>query len=478
MFKRFPVISRLIVAAIVLALLGLLIWGGWTLAYNQGWVSRAPTWDFASLLEPNPTDAPPERTIPEVTEPPAQQATNPPPADPTPEPTAVLTPEPTAVLTPQPTAVPTPEPTPVPTPTPAPQVVFAPTGKTASFTIDNQTVTLETFTYSGGWLKGSDPWFIAKNSNLAKEVPEAFGMPISGDEWAMRTTNWLKAAVSDPWTLTWFRFQMHLEDFKNMDEVNQYADKLANLPSGEYDKIANEALTKFFKKINGGRGEVDPNWELEVMLREPGEGKILELFGRKYSDSNNTPDLVVTFYAKGEETSFVSYKGAWKVAAAAAGVNANSYRARAYINLTEGGTWKWKTKGGGGTPPSEEPTPTPAPTPTKKPRPTKDPSQRPTVSDAPIGGGETDPQHSADPHTTDHVESTPTPSTPTATPEPTAEPTPVPTAVVRPTEVCQTEAPPPIREDQNTPPPSDPGHNVPTEKPTGTGDDTFDPNSV
>ena len=86
------------------------------------------------------------------------------------------------------------------------------------------------------------------------------------------------------------------------------------------------------------------------------------------------------------------------------------------------------------------------------------------------------PENSEDPHTTDHVESTPV--QPTPTPKPTPKPTAVPTAVVRPTEVCEVPAPTPIREDKNTPPPADDNHNVPSEKPDGVADDSFDPDSI
>ena len=449
MFKRFPVLATIIVAVLIC----LLIWGGWTLAYNQGWVAQAPSWDVLtgsapserSMLVPTPTAEP---TVLEQ-----KAAPTAPPADDHAAPPAE--------------------------PTKAPEAVYTLTGKTVSFTMKDadskeNKVTLETFTYKGGWQRGSDSWFIAKDGNLEKETPESFGTPISGDDWAKKTSNWLKRAVSDPWTLTWFRFQMHRESFSDMEKVNQYAKNLADLPTNEYDEIANATLSHFFKRVNNGRAEVDPNWGLEVMLREPGEGKgTLELFARTNSDGNHTPDLLVTFYAKGESTSFISYKKAWSVAAKAAGVSSNKFKPRAYVNLTEGGTWKWKVAGGGsgGNPPTDAPTSTPKP---DKDRPTKDPKQRPTP---PVGGGEVNPKNSEDPHTTNHTESTPAPKV-TEAPKPTATPTPVPTAVVRPTENCETVVPNPVREDKNTPPPSNGEHNVPTEKPGGVADDSFDPDSI
>ena len=468
-FDRFPVLSRLIVAILIIALIGLLAWGAWTLAYDQGWVSRAPTLDLVSLftedgegglaLEPAPTTEPAQAKV-QPTAAPEQ-------------PTVAPTEAPPKVV---PTAAPTASPTEAPKKPDA--AVYTFTGEKVSFTMKDadtkeQKVDLETFTYKGGWQRGTDSWFVAKDNNLTKETPESFGMPISGDEWATKITNWLKSAMGNPWSLTWLRFQTHMESFGSMEKTNQYAANLADLPSEEYDEIANATLKNFFKKISGGRGEVNPNWGLEVMLREPGKDKgTLELFARTNSDGNHTPDLLVTFYAKGESTSFVSYKGAWKIAAKAAGVNANSYKPRAYINLTEGGTWKWKpaSGGNGGTPPTDAPTSTPKP---DGGRPTKNPSQRPTP---PVGGGGTNPENSEDPHTKEHTESTPAPKV-TNTPKPTSAPTPVPTAVVRPTEACETGTTP-VREDTKPAPSSDSNHNVPTSKPEGEADDSFDPNSI
>lgn len=475
--NRFPMIGPLIIIVIIAVLLGFLVWGGWSLAYNQGWVSSAPTWDLESVStkseEPVQT-AEPIRAAPQSTESP----TAPPTVTATAQPAATATAAPPAETATAQPAAPTAAVSSTTRPTEAPTVPKADyilTGKTVSFTMKDQDgkeskVALETFTYKGGWQRGTDPWFIAKDGNLTKETPESFGMPISGDEWAAKVSNWLKAAVGDPWSLTWLRFQTHLESFSSMKETNQYAVNLTKLPAEKYDEIANATLDKFFKRINEGRAEVDPGWDLEVMLRESEKGT-LELFARKNTDENHTPDILVAFYSKGESTSFTSYKGAWKIATKAASVNANNYKARAYINLTEGGTWKWKSTGRGG----NGDTPTDAPTSTPRPdRPTKNPEERPKP---PIGGGGTDPENSTDPHTTDHIESTPTPKV-TEVPKPTDTPTPVPTAVVRPTEPCATAAPTPIREDKNTPPPADNNHNVPTDKPEGVADDSFDPDSI
>ena len=337
-------------------------------------------------------------------------------------------------------------------------------------------VAIEIFTYEGGWKKDNDQWFLADEKK--KEVPEAFAMAITGETWSSKITTWLKYAVSDPWSLTWFRFQMELEQFKDMNEANEYAQSVAELSSAKYDKLANETLTYFFEKLDAGSIEISKNWALEVMMRWQSNKKLPELFARRKGDTNHKPDLLVTFY-DGDGKNFVSNKKAFQVACRAAGANPSDYSSKAYVNFTEGGTWKWKigvkvNETPTPTPkPTPTPTPTPKPTPTPTPRPTKNPDDRPTPT---VGGGPVNPENSEDPHTTDHVESTPV--KPTPTPKPTPKPTPVPTAKVRPTENCEVPAPTPIREDKNTPPPADPGHNVPKEKPEGVADDSFDPDSI
>ena len=492
-FTRFPVISRLIVTVLVLGLIGLLIWGGWTLAYNQGWVSHAPTWDVASLVQTTepavvqPTQAPvavqPTAVPVQPTNPPAPTA---PPVTPTSEPTAPPV-APTAVITTAPTAVPT---TPL---TPTYTVTGTIKFKVVPLQGKKYSVEMQTFAYSGGPQLNYSPWYVTQLGGVAKEVPEAFGAPIPTDDVPTAITTWLHDVAVDPWQLTWLRFECYFEDFDSMDAVNARAEQLASMPAAEYDALANEVLAYFFTNLNDGTANVSRDWNLEVMMQNRDQVYIHPmLFARTYSDTNNVPDFMMYFCKKGQSDSFHSNRKAMEVAARAAGLDPSKVYPRVHINFTEHGTYKWKTKGGS-TP--EDPTPTPAPatptpvpatptpvpaTPTPvpatpTPRPTKDPSVRPTP---PTGGGGTDPQHSADPQTTTHVESTPAPAKPTATPKPTAAPTAVPTAVVRPTEVCPTAAPTPIREDQNTPPPSDPGHNVPTDKPAGEGDDSFDPDSI
>ena len=130
---------------------------------------------------------------------------------------------------------------------------------------------METYTYHGGWLTVCDPWYDAYRFNWEKEIHEAFGVPISGWTWSEKITNWTRAASSDAWTLTWWRFQMGLENFKDMDEVNEFVEELILWPAEDYDKLANDTLEFFFKKLNSGKIVISPYWGLEVMMREINE---------------------------------------------------------------------------------------------------------------------------------------------------------------------------------------------------------------
>ena len=452
------------------------------------------------------TTAPTGTTTPESTKA-ASKATAKPIATeaPTVKPTATVAPTQASTTTPKVTAAPV-------------KKFSASEGKTIEFELKEkgkkEKFVLETIIYKGGWVRDDDPWFVTAASG--KEVPEAFAKAISGKTWSAKIRKWLEDAVSDPWTMTWFRFQMGLEEFGTMDEVNARAESVRKMATEEYDELANETMTYFFKKLEGGTFEVSPNWNLEVMQRWQEDKKLPELFARPYRDTNNVPDVLATFFDK-DGKNFISNKKAFQVACKAAKVNPNDYSSRTYVDFDEGGTWKWRvgvktqetptptpiltptpeptpepTPTPTATPkptptatpkptptptvtpkPTPTPTPTPKPTPTPTPRPTKNPDERPTP---PVGGGPVNPENSEDPHTTDHVESTP--AQPTPTPKPTSKPTAVPTAVVRPTEVCEVPAPTPIREDKNTPPPADDNHNVPSEKPDGVADDSFDPDSI
>lgn len=344
-----------------------------------------------------------------------------------------------------------------------PLAEIIPLDETVSFTFKGEQMQFETFAYSGGWRLPSDPWYVAIFQELTKEVLEAFGMPISGEMMAELTQNWLKAAVSDGWTLTWLRFQMDLEDFADMAEVNNYVEELKLWSDEEYDELANDTLQYFFAKLNGGEIKDSTYWSLEVMLRAIDEQRNPELFARRYNDTNHTPDQLVTFFDK-DDNNFVSSNKALIVACRDAKVDRSDYLQTAWVNLFEGGTWKWKPRQKASveskapeteSPPSptEEPPTNPPPPPTDPPTnpptepPKKDPEERPKISDVPVGGGGTNPTNSEEPHTDTHAESTPAKVDP-VTPEPTPAPTPVPTAVrEHEPEDCGDGSPPLVEED-------------------------------
>ena len=541
-WKRFGV-GRWLIAILVVALVLALIWflsrnGN---LFTQQQKLNAPK-DWATTTEtatPTATLAPTATPTAQPTEIPTEAPTEVPTEEPTEAPTEESAEAPTEV----PTEVPTMEPTVVPTEEPAGEfvvvvtetreVTFTPTEEMVFFRVidgkNTTEVTLVKSRYAGGWMEDFDAWYRAEQLALVKEVPEAFGQGIPEEVWSARIDLWLEAACADPWTLTWFRFQMGLEDFKDMDEANSYARFLIKIEPEDYDEIANATLNHYYESIDGGSAKISPNWGLEVMMRWlDAEHTLPELFARKFGDINHKPDTLMTFYDRNGKN-FVSYKKAFEVACKNARVVSGEFRNEAYVNFDEGGTWKWKqgakpgqtptpTPGQTPTPtpeptpeptptptseptptpkptptptpvptptptpkptptPTPKPTPTPTPKPTPTPRPTKDPEQRPTVTDAPVGGGETNPQNSADPHTQEHTESTPAPPNP-PTPAPTAVPTAVPTAEVRPTEVCEVPVATPIREDTQDPPAGDDDHNVPETETEGEADDSFDPDAI
>ena len=469
-------------------------------------------------------------------------------------------------VTPEPTEAPTEVPSQAPTEPPAREPKVVPTeepeeefeeeelhgeiifsGETVSFMADGKKLTLERFSYSGGYFPEDDPWYAEE----PKETEESYGPPISGQTYAEKTQNWLMELVKSGHQVIRLRTQMGMIAPKSLEEENQMAMELNASEPDEYDRVVNETLTYFFDQLDGGRIEASTDWYLENYMRPMSESDLRpELHGRLWHDDDTLPeekDLLLTYFDRTGKN-FVSEKQGWLNTLKDARASEKDYSQRAWVNMDEGGTWKWKQGAKPGqtptptpkptptptptpaptptptpkptptptpkptptptpkptptptpaptptltpaptptptpaptpTPtPAPTPTPTPAPTPTPTPRPTKDPGQRPTESDAPTGGGPTNPENSEDPHTTDHVESTPTPAVPTPTPAPTPTPTPVPTAVVQPTEVCQVPAPTPIREDLNQPPAGDDDHNVPETETEGEADDSFDPDSI
>ena len=456
--KNFPVMSRLLIALLIIAVLAGLIWGGWTIAYNAGWVQHAPTLDFDSLIQSKSTPVPTEA--------------------PTQAPTEV------------PTEIPTEAPTAVPTEVPVVHATYT-IGKEIKVTINGKKYTIKTFTYAGGYILADDPCLAPE---WEKETAESYGRPIDGETLQELIYNWLVEVCKSPHQIIRLRVQMGMISPKSLQKENELARQLATSSAKDYDKVVNETLKCFFKKLSGGHVETSTDWDLENYMAVD-DSQEVNLHGRVNNDDDTEledKDILLTFYAKGASSTFVSNKQGFLNTVNDAKAKKSQFSERAWVNMTEGGTWKWKKKGSSGpvvtptpkptkrpkptsTPkPTKRPKPTPTAAPTSTPRPTKNPEDRPTP---PTGGGETNPENSADPQTTDHVESTPAPAN-TATPAPTATPTPVPTAVVRPTEVCEVPAPPLIREDTYTPPPADGNHNVPVKEVEGTADDSFDPDSI
>ena len=479
--ENISITSQLPKLLIIIAIIIALICGTWYAAHSLGWFQYA-LFDFGFL-----TNSPPAVTATVTSSPTAEPAISPTPALENQQAgeQAQVTPVPTA----PPTVAPTEPPTPTPYVTAAPAHATYTLGKDIHVMVDGKEVVFRTFTYSGGYIPADDPWFASEKE---KETPESYGRPIYGKTPQELTYNWLREVCKSPYQVIRLRTQMGMITPKSLEKEDKLALELAAKPAKDYDAVVNETLQAFFKKLDGGRIESSTDWDLEnyMLAVEDDDSGEVNLRGRENHDDGAKPedkDILLTFYAKGSKTTFVSSKRGWLNTADNAKVSSSKFSQRAWVNMTEGGTWKWKAKGSGGsnTNPPGGNTPTPAPTstptptsgPTNTPRPTKDPGQRPTVSDAPVGGGSTNPENSTDPHTTDHTESTPAPAN-TATPAPTAAPTAVPTAVVRPTEVCETAAPTPIREDTATQPPADDDHNAPTDKPAGTGDTDFDPGSI
>ena len=463
----------------------------------------------------------------------------------TPEPTEVPTEEPTEAPTTAPTEAPTEIPTEVPTAVPTAELTEAPTvvstlapteppARVPTYTVvgevtftlkDNgKKVTIPEIRYAGGYFPEEDPWY----SELEMEADGSYGPSLEDETIEDGVYNWLHELVKSPLQITRLRVQMGMEDLKSLEEEVMFAWSFARDPD-EYDRVANETLQFLYAKLEGGTLLTSVDWSLENYMAEGDSNASIVVHGRRNSDDDKRREdkdvLFTLFDANGKD--IISERRGLENTAKDARVNLEDYSKRAWVNLTEGGTWKWKK---GGTKPTDPPpavtptptprptptptpvptatptprptptptpvptatptprptptptpvptaTPTPRPTPTPTPRPTKQPEDRPTPT---VGGGETDPQNSEDPQTT----SAPT-STPYVAPTPapaTPAPTPVPTAVVRPTEVCETVAPTPIREDTKPTPAPEPEHSVPTQEPATTNDPVgttdFDPDSV
>lgn len=506
--ERYPFLSKILIGLLILVLIIGLAFGVWAVVYWAGGTHIAPTLEVFT----NPTKVFSQPKIVEERKTPAETAVEVPSeqVQVTPEVVYVyVTPEPTAVpeliAPPQPTEPPT-QPTVVVTAAPVAVVTAPPTqapathatytlGNDIKVTVAGKEVTLRTFTYSGGYIPADDPWFVAGGN---KETENSYGAPIYGKTPQELTYNWLRELCKSPHQIIRLRTQMGMIKPKSLEEENELAFALAKKSAKDYDAVVNETLKFFFKKLKGGRIESSTDWDLENYMTEDmnSDSGVFDLYlhGRLNHDDDmrtEDKDVLLTFYAKGATRTFVSSDRGYENTARDAKVN-GSFSKRAWVNMTEGGTWKWKSKGGGSStnttpppstttpPPTSTPTPgtTDPPKPTDTPRPTKNPDDRPTP---PTGGGPTNPENSADPQTTSAPTSTPAPAN-TATPAPTAAPTAVPTAEVRPTEVCETTAPTPIREDTQSTPAPEPEHNVPTQEPSTAGDGNnngdFDPDSI
>ncbi|MBR3233099.1 hypothetical protein IKF74_02360 [Candidatus Saccharibacteria bacterium] len=463
----------------------------------------------------------------------------------TPEATEVPTAAPTEVPTEAPTEVPTEEPTEVPTeaPTMGPTEVsevepevpdvhaeYAETGATITFTIDKEKVIMSTFTYAGGYIPYDDPWY----AELAKEAEGSYGPSLEGETIEEGVYNWLHELPKSPLQIIRARVQMGVEKLDSLQAETAKAWEIARLSQAEYDEIANDTLTRLFRVLKWGKVVVSTDWELENFMREVEDeesGYPLEVRGRLNSDDDKIleeKDVLITIVDKTGKN-YISAPRGLANTANDAHVSVKEFDVRAWVNLTEGGTWKWK-RGGGGKPtpvPTDPPTPPPTDPPTPPPTdpPTNPPTTTPPPDVTPTPAPPTDPPTPpptdpptppptdpptpppTDPPTpppTDPPTPTPrptknpddrptitdapigggptnpensedphttdapptsTPYNPTPAPDPTPTPTPVPTAAVGPTEVCDPPAAPPIREDTQPAPEPDPDHNVPEPEP-------------
>lgn len=338
------------------------------------------------------------------------------------------------------------------------------------FQIDGKEwVYLLTIEYHGGYFAADDPSFHVDRSTADNG---AYGPSIIGNTLQERIYNWLRELCKSPHQIIRLRTQMGLIKPKSISEENRLADELAAKPASEYDEIVNETLVAVYKKLYGGNVPTSYDWDLEnyMTLGEgPDETSVPELHGRVNSDKAESKEqklLLFTLFADDADKTFVSAKQGYLNTADDAKDISGKFSTRAWICPDEGGTWKYKKSGsGGGTtvittaPPTQEPTVTPAPTSTPKPTPTKDPGQHPTQTDFPVGYGDTSPQNSTEPLRTEAPNtSTPAPEV-TAAPVVTAAPTEVPPPVTREPETCSpTGEPLIIAAPQST---TEPGHNVP-----------------
>ena len=319
------------------------------------------------------------------------------------------------------------EPEPVVTPTPAPVVTEVPATEepavyhatytksgSISFSVNGEWFVIDTFWYAGGYIPEDDPRY----SGLEFENEFSYGTTLVGNSEAETISNWFHELPKSPLQVVRLAIQTGLIEKSPLKSETDYAYELIQLPAEKYDEYVNWVLGYVYNQLNGGIVEFSTDWSLENMMKETKKDHTI-LFGRRHGDDDKAPnkDVLFTMFNANREN-FISAWLGLENTAKDAGVKAKDYGTRAWINATEGGTWKWK-KGASNTPtppPSTNPPPTdpptPTPTPTATSTPTATPSPTPTATATPTA--------------------TPSP-TPTATATPTATPTPPPTPSPTPT---------------------------------------------
>ena len=463
--KRHPVLWALLVILVLILI-------AFAVGYELGITNQLSTWltekiqipsvNWTWMSNPNrsaygESEPVESRTIPEAT------------ATPAPEP---LTP--TVLVVPQGTTATT-APTSAPTVAPSPEPTAEPNLNPITFTflgyvkLSDDGSQVPKYSYSGGYHPESDPY---STNYDKKENHGSFGTLIFGSTPAEITGNLLANWILSPEELVHLRVQLGLEDLDGLPAENARADALRALTPAGYDEIVNATLSYFYEKLEGGTILETTDWYLECYLADETEGTHLpdDLKGRT-NDDTDPKDKLLTFLDK-EGVNFVSASRGLENVARDAGVNTSHISNVAWVNITEGGTWKWKRAGSPGTPPTDPPSPTATP------KPTKDPSQIRTPKPGDDYTGPASTQTPPPDRKTDApVTSTPAPKV-TATPRPTA--TPAPTAVVNTPEPCYTPGTD-IHDDYNPVLTSQP---LPSKSPLpevsqgDDADDSFDPGSI
>ncbi len=416
-----------------LILIGIAVW---CVGDSRGWWSGVRLNDGSTTADSTPlpeavlvaTDA--TDNVPVVTEAPTEIPTE----VPTAASTAELTEAPTVVLT----LAPTEPPARVPTYTVVGEVTF-------TLKDSGKKVTIPEIRYAGGYFPEKDPWY----SELEMEVEGSYGPSLEDETIEDGVYNWLHELVESPLQITRLRVQMGMEDLKSLEEEVRFAWSFARDPD-EYDRVANETLQFLYAKLDGGTLFTSVDWSLENYMAEGDSNAPIVVHGRRNSDDDKRREdkdvLFTLFDAKGKD--IISERQGFRNTAKDARVNQKDYSWRAWVNLTEGGTWKWKKGGTKPTdPPSVTPTPPPDPTPIPTPEPTPVPTPIPTPEPTPVPTPIPTPKPTPEP--------TPVP-TPIPTPKPTPEPTPAPTPIPTPKPTPEpTPTPRPTKQPEDRPQESD-----------------------